>query len=210
MHHVPLRQTRAECAPCLAPPAPHLPAWRFEPVDEVARPVVERFVFDAYRTAYGAHIASFMPDLLALNRGAELVAACGMRAAADEPLFLEGYLERPIEDVLAAVAGVCAGRSDIVEVGNLAIARPGAARMLIEHLTVHLQLRRERWVVFTAVPVLRNNFLRLRIPLHVLGEARPDLLTPEARRQWGRYYDCSPKVSAVRVADAAAALGLAG
>lgn len=209
MQHVPLTHGGEKRAPRSAPSAPHLPAWRFAAVDSLARAEIERFIFDAYHSAYGARITRFMPHLAALYRDEELLAACGLRSAAYEPLFLETYLKRPIEDVLGSVTGTQARRDDIVEVGNLAIARPGAARMLIELLTAHLHQRRERWVVFTAVPVLRNNFQRLHIPLHVLGDARPENLSLEARQQWGRYYDCSPKVSAVRVEDAAAALGLA-
>lgn len=209
MHHVPSTHGGEKRASRNAPSAAHLHAWRFAAVDAVARAGIERFIFDAYHSAYGARITSFMPHLTALYRDEELLAACGLRSAAYEPLFLETYLERPIEDVLGSLTRTQTRRDDIVEVGNLAIARPGAARMLIELLTAYLHRRGERWVVFTAVPVLRNNFQRLHIPLHVLGDARPENLTLEARQQWGRYYDCSPRVSAVRVADAAAALGLA-
>ena len=209
MHHIPSTLGGEKRAPRSAPPAPHLSGWRFAAVDAAARPGIERFIFDAYLSAYGARITSFMPHLAALYRDEELLAACGLRSAACEALFLETYLEKPIEHVLGSVTRTHAPREHIVEVGNLAIARPGAARMLIELLTAHLHRRGSRWVVFTAVPVLRNNFQRLHIPLHVLGDARPENLTLEARQQWGRYYECSPKVSAVRVEDAAAALGLA-
>ena len=208
MHHVPSTHGGEKRSPRSAPPAPHLSGWRFAAVDTAARAGIERFIFDAYHSAYGARITTFMPHLAALYRDEELLAACGLRSAAYEPLFLEAYLGRPVEEVLGGVTCTRARRDEIVEVGNLAIARPGAARMLIELLTAHLHLRSERWVVFTAVPVLRNNFQRLHIPLHVLGDARPENLTLEARQQWGRYYDCSPQVSAVRVEDAAAALGI--
>lgn len=208
MHHV--HSTHgAEKRAVLSAPADPLPAWRFKAVSTAARADIERFIFDAYHSAYGARITSFMPHLAALYRNEELLAACGLRNAADEPLFLETYLGRPIEDVLGGVTGTQARRDDIVEAGNLAIARPGAARRLIEMLTGHLHRQHSRWVVFTAVPVLRNNFQRLHIPLHVLGDARPEALPPAERKQWGRYYGCSPRVSAVRVEDAAAALGVA-
>lgn len=209
MHHVTSTHGGEMRSPRSAPSAPQLSGWRFAAVDAAARPGIERFIFDAYHSAYGARITSFMPHLAALHRDEELLAACGLRSAACEALFLETYLQRPVEDVLGGVTRTRVRRDEIVEVGNLAIARPGAARMLIERLTAHLHRRGERWVVFTAVPVLRNNFQRLHIPLHVLGDARPENLTLEARQQWGRYYECSPRVSAVRVEDAAAALGLA-
>ena len=73
-------------------------------------------------------------------------------------------------------------------------------------LTEHLAVSGFEWTVFTAVPALRNNFAGLGIPLLELGPARPERLRPAARAAWGRYYDCSPQVIAVRVADAAKAL----
>jgi len=180
--------------------------WRLDLLTPCERPGAERFIRAAFRKAYSARIATFMPQLAGLYRGSELLGACGLRPAGDGPLFLEAYLDRAVELSLAAVTRSAVRRSAICEVGNLAIARPGAARMLIELLTAHLLEQRTEWVVFTAVPALRNNFLRLRIPLHVLAPARAEHLDAGARQQWGRYYECSPQVSAVRVADSAAAL----
>lgn len=183
---------------------------RFRLIAARERPRVERFIAGAYHAAYGARITSFMPQLAAVERDHELVAACGLRCAGTTPLFLETYLAQPVELALAQAAKSPVARTEIVEVGNLAITRPGAARLLITLLTAHLLTTTERWVVFTAVPALRNNFVRMRIPLHVLGEARPDRLDAETRRQWGRYYDAAPQVTGVRIAEVAAALGLAG
>ena len=180
--------------------------WRLDLLTSCDRPRAERFIRAAFYKAYGARIASLMPQLAGLYRGSELLGACGLRPAGDGPLFLEAYLDRAVELSLAAVTRSAVRRSAICEVGNLAIARPGAARMLIELLTAHLLGRRTEWVVFTAVPALRNSFLRLRIPLHVLAPARAEHLDAGTREQWGRYYECSPQVSAVRVADSAAAL----
>jgi hypothetical protein len=181
-------------------------AWRFRSVAHGERPRVEQFIRCAFVSAYGARIGEFMPHLAALYRGGELMAACGLRYAANERLYLETYLDQPIERVLATATGCPETRSGIVEVGNLAIARPGAARHFIAQLTEYLTDCGHSRVVFTAVPALRNNFARLRIPLDTHGPARPDRLQPEARRAWGRYYDNAPQVSSVRVADAAKAL----
>jgi hypothetical protein len=181
-------------------------AWRFRSVAQSERPHIEQFIRCAFLSAYSARIEEFMPHLAALYRGSEIMAACGLRYAAKEKLYLETYLDQPIERVLEAIAGLPENRDGIVEVGNLAIARPGAARHFIAHLTDYLADCGHSRVVFTAVPALRNNFARLRIPIDTLGPARPDRLQPEARRAWGRYYDNAPQVTSVRVADAAAAL----
>ena len=184
-------------------------AWQFRVVGARERPRIKRFIASAFSSAYGARLESFMPQLAALHRGKELYAACGLRAARDQQLFLETYLDHPIEHVLAPIAGRRIERDELVEVGNLAVARAGAARALIAHLTEYLLERRASYVVCTMVPTLGNNFARLGIPLHRLGEACIDRLPPPSRAMWGTYYEQRPAVNAVSVADAARALRLA-
>lgn len=180
--------------------------WALRTVDARERARVESFIYAAYRAAYGAKLTAFMPQLTALCRDRDLLAACGLRRAADETLYLETYLDVPVERAIAHATGERVARDRIAEIGNLAIARAGAARMLIAHVTAHLHASHAQWAVFTAVPALRNNFVRLSIPLYALGRAAPERLSAEARLDWGRYYDCAPQVIAVRVADAVAAL----
>jgi len=93
-------------------------------------------------------------------------------------------------------------RQDIAEVGNLVIARPGFARRLIIHLTSYLHAGGPAWVVFTAVPALRNSFLRLGIPLVTMAAADGGRLEHAARSEWGTYYGLAPQVTAVNVAAA--------
>jgi hypothetical protein len=97
-------------------------------------------------------------------------------------------------------------RRSIVEVGNLSISRPGYARHLVYWLTMHLRSTGMQWAVFSAVPALRNNFLRLGIPLFTLGQASPDKLPAETKAAWGTYYDQQPQVTAVSVESAFEAL----
>ena len=180
--------------------------WRFELLCGPERADAERFIAQAYERAYQARVTQFLPTLAGVFRGPELLAACGLREASQGEFFLETYLDHPIEQRLADLTHAPVGRNRIVEVGNLAIARPGAARVLISLLTEHLTASRAEWAVFTAVPALRNNFRALRIPLLVVEPARAERLEPHAREGWGTYYECAPAVSAVRVAEAAKAL----
>ena len=173
---------------------------------EAHRPAVECFIRDGFRQAYKARIDACLPTLMALHRNRELIAACGLNHAAASRLFLEVYLDAPVERVLADVSHEPVARHSIVEVGNLTVARPGFARQLIVHLTDHLHTHGPAWVVFSAVPQLRNNFLRLGIPLLHLAIADRGRLPPDARESWGTYYDGGPRVTAVKVAAARAAL----
>jgi hypothetical protein len=182
-------------------------AWEFAPVPQHRRRAVESFIRRGFEKAYRARITGYLPVLMALYREEELVAACGLNRAAANRLFLEVYLDAPVEQVLEEMSGTRMARESIVEVGNLTVARAGYARQLIVHLTAHLRAQGVAdWVVFSAVRQLRNNFVRLGIPLIPLAAADRTRLAPAARDVWGPYYDAAPQVTAVRVGAAYHAL----
>jgi hypothetical protein len=174
----------------------------FRRAGSAERPEIEAFIRRGFERAYRARITRFMPRLMSLRRDSRLAAACGLRSAAAEPLFLETYLDRPIENALAAASGRPLARGSVIEVGNLVVARAGGARRLIIHLTSYLAAAGADWVVFTAVPALRNNFTRLGIPLVLLGAADSARLDADALADWGDYYAHGPRVTAVNVAAA--------
>lgn len=169
------------------------------PEDE--RGEAEGFIGRCFSAMHGAHIRHFMPRLLSLRaqRG-EMIAAFGLRAAAHAPLFLETYLERPIEEVLQARSGHAVRREDIVEVGNLSALYPGAARWLILAVTSLLHDEGFRWVTFTGTTALRNGFHRLGLRPIELGAAALTHLPEQERVAWGRYYDGMPTVMAGDIA----------
>ncbi|HQT27273.1 MAG TPA: thermostable hemolysin, partial [Burkholderiales bacterium] len=129
----------------------HLPAGRrsevsgkhfnvgFSGPDAEDRKEIERFIFDSFSQSHGAHVHHFMPQLLTLRGGdGKLFAACGLRIAGSERLFLEAYLDEPIDEVISRKTGKRVGRADIVEIGNLAGFTPGIGRRLIAVLAAHL------------------------------------------------------------------------
>lgn len=189
---------------CLAERAPG--AWKFDQVPPQRRAAVENFIRHAFERAYRARISGLLPTLMALERDGELAAACGIKRAGFERLFLEVYLDLPVERILAEKSGAGVRRHAIVEVGNLAVARAGYARQLIINLTRHLASEKAEWAVFSAVPQLRNCFRRLDVPLVPLALADRNRLLPAEREAWGTYYDGTPQVTAVKVATAHAAL----
>ena len=71
------------------------------------RAEVESFVRETFALAYGASVRSFMPRLLAVCRkDGDLLAAFGVRSARDEKLFLENYLDQPVEQAIEEKTGV--------------------------------------------------------------------------------------------------------
>ncbi len=158
---------------------------------------VENFIKECFFSAYGARICSFMPRLFKLTtRRGEVVAAFGIRSAQTGQLFLETYLDDPIERVIEDKTGVTPQRELIVEVGNLAAIYPGAVRWMIIALTMRLYEEGYEWVVFTGTTSLRNAFHKLGLRPVVIGPARADRLDADERARWGSYYDNQPMVMA--------------
>jgi hypothetical protein len=161
------------------------------------RSEIERYIHLTFLQAYGADVKQFMPELMSLRSDAgQLMGALGLRRASDDLLFLEQYLERPVEQLLAAKTSSPVDRDGIVEVGNLAVSGAGGGRWLITALTAYLHASHEKWVVFTAGPVLCNTFSRMGLELVELGDADPSQLKSEEREAWGSYYDQKPRVMA--------------
>lgn len=159
------------------------------------RPAAERYIARVYAQRYGAQVRQFAPVLVTLQRRGEIVAAAGWRAAAHAPLFLERYLDAPIEQLLHRHAGQRAERAGIVEVGHLASHRPGDGRRLIHLLAPHLAQHGVQWVASTVTRELRHLFIRTGVAPFALGAADPERLGEDARH-WGRYYDHEPVVLA--------------
>src|SRR5690606_29134803 len=139
-------------------------------------------------------IPHFLPCLLGLYRAdGLLVGACGLKQASEERLYLEQYLDQPIEAAIETRLGVRARRDRIVEVGNLACSEPGNARLMFAALCRLLCDNVLDHVVFTSTAKLRNSFHRLSLSLIELAPARADQVG-EAANAWGAYYHCQPKV----------------
>lgn len=186
--------------------APTQPRWHFGAVNGETRKDTERFIAAGFLKAYGARLTEFMPELMGLYHDDALVAACGLRPAENGTLFLEQYLDHSVDIALNRATGITADRKKIIEVGNLSVSRAGYARHFVAWLTRHLHDSGMQWALFSAVPALRNNFLRLGIPMITLAPADPGRLTGNARANWGTYYDQQPQVTAVHVATAFATL----
>ena len=167
----------------------------------------ERFVRDAFRLAYGARTEHFLPSLLTLrNDAGRLLAVLGLRPARAERLFLEQYLDQPVEQVLSAAVSAPIDRQTLVEVGNFAVGAAGGGRWLITALTAYLYAAGRSWAVFTCGPLLQNAFRRLGIELADLAAADPGRLPPEEFTRWGSYYQQRPRVMAANVQRSHAAL----
>lgn len=161
---------------------------------DARREELERFVSDVFASKHGARVCSFMPTLLAMRNDVGAVCSvAGFRCAAEQRLFLERYLDEPIEHAIASAARQHVSRSQIVEVGNLAGVNCRSAMRLVLELPRILLDRGHRWIVFTATDMLRQLLASYHAPLLELADASP-LRAQNTGDEWGRYYDSQPRV----------------
>jgi len=172
------------------------------------RAEAEAFIAGVFARRYGARVTSFAPNLLLIEQRGRVVAATGWRGAGAEPLFLERYLDEPVERAVSRLAARRVARTRIAEVGNLAAEGNGGSLRVIGALAGRLAALGHEWVVFTATQELIGIFTRLGLPLLALAKADPARLGAAAE-SWGSYYDTAPVVVAGRIRVALERLGRA-
>lgn len=170
------------------------------------RAELEDFVAEAFRRLHGARIHNFMPTLLALrhagsHEAGKVCAVAGYRLASQEPLFLEQYLEEPVEQALATRLGEAVPRSQVVEIGNFAGASCRAARQLAALLPNCLLEQGQAWAVFTATSLIREILAGLGVRMVELKSADRNRLAGNGD-DWGAYYASDPRVMAASVPEA--------
>ncbi|MFG0324601.1 thermostable hemolysin [Pseudomonas sp. zjy_15] len=171
---------------------------------------LEHFIHERFASVHQADVKHYLPELLALQGShGRLIAAAGMRPASEGPLFLERYLDEPLESAVSRVTGASADRNCMVEVGNLASLSAGSARIMIIAVTWLLAMRGLEWVAFTGAATLFNSFRRLGLVPTVLASADPARLQGQVD-QWGTYYDQRPQVFAGNIGFGFDALKQAG
>lgn len=184
-----------------------LPASEFElhSLRDHRRSSLETYIADCYYRVYHARIAEFLPLLMCLQANETSQAALGLRPGYCGPMYLENYLDSPVEQVLAEQARQPVLRDSIVEIGNLVSTMPGSSQLLFVVMTASLEAAGYRWMTFTATQQVNKLIKRLHYHPFFLGDASPSRLGANAR-QWGSYYEMQPRVLAGNLRDAVLAL----
>lgn len=172
------------------------------PADQ-GRAAAEAFIRAVYLARYGARVRDIAPGLLVCESRGAVRAAAGWRDAAGQALFLEDYLDDPVEAAIGRATGDAVPRHRIAEIANLAANRAGAGLWLLRELVRCLDARGYTWAVFTATRMLRRTLQRLGLTLVDLGVADPARLDVDAG-EWGSYYRMQPLVVACSVQECVA------
>ena len=151
-------------------------------------------VTSRYAAQHGAAPKVTYHELLGERCGGRVCAALGYRRADREQLFLEAYLDAPVEQVLTQQLARPVSRADIVEIGNLASCNATAMIGLWARTANDLGNDAQIAVAVLTAP-LRAMFQRLGVSLVKIAKADPARLAPDGS-EWGRYYDLDPVVCA--------------
>jgi hypothetical protein len=160
---------------------------------------VRAFIDEAYLRSYDARIPAGFGDYLVFHDGADERAALGYRRAGEDVLFLERYLDLPVEQAVTAALGRQIARDRIIEIGNLAANNAWAMIALWGRAANDLGASSEV-VVATLTGPLRRMFARVGVPVCELAPADPTRLGARAG-DWGSYYCTDPWVCAGSIAE---------
>lgn len=152
----------------------------------INRAEVENFITERFLQSYGAQLKYFLPFFLASLQVGEVSAAIGFQPATKRPLFLENYLDKPIELSLPERAGLIP-RQQIVEIGNLAASFQAGSPLLFVVIAAILYQAGFRYVVFTATSQVRKLLDKFQLETVMIGPADP-LRLPDKGEAWGQYY----------------------
>jgi hypothetical protein len=155
-----------------------------------------QLVRDTYARAFGARIDPASSQFLSEGTSAQPLAVLGYTRAGAQPLFLERYLDCPVEDLVSAAFARPVPREQIVELGNLASCNGWALVRLWSKAANDLGAEME-FAVATLTAPLRTMFQRIGLPLEVLAPAVPGHADHVL---WGSYYRADPLVCAGRIA----------
>lgn len=155
---------------------------------------IVEFIQQRYAAEHGANAPVAYSRFISRMRADERGAALGYRCASEGPLFLEAYLDAPVEQVLRPALGLELPRSAIIEIGSLAGNSCTSLLSLWQRAAHELSADAELGVAVLTAP-LRSMLRRLGIAVHELAPADGNRLGA-ARAQWGRYYDTDPVVCA--------------
>lgn len=157
---------------------------------------VEAFIADIYRRSYGAQIKVTYPTLMSVrNEDGHILAAVGYRSAGEEPLFLEQYTKRPVEEIVSGLYSRSVGRGQIGEIGNLASEGRGASVFLFAAIASYLLRQGINFATVTGTKQLHDRFSTMGLNPHVVCGASREALAQQ-QGDWGSYYDTEPRVLA--------------
>lgn len=161
--------------------------------DSEERAVLEARIRSGFGMHFDACIEGFMPRFAHYRHSSGATGVIGVRRASDGPLFLESYLNAPVESVVEGTTGEPVARDRIAEVGQFVVDDRDIVTSFFRDLVPFLTENGFDWVCFTGTDRIRALLARIGfrgLPLARADESR----VPGCGDRWGRYYDFDPVV----------------
>lgn len=168
--------------------------------DSEERALLEARIRSGFGMHFDACIAGFMPRFAHYRHRSGATGVIGVRRAADGPLFLESYLNAPVEAIVEGTTGEAVTRDRIAEVGQFVVDDRDIVTSFFRDLVPFLKENGFDWVCFTGTDRIRALLARIGfrgLPLAQADEAR----VLGSGDHWGRYYDFDPVVILGRLDD---------
>jgi hypothetical protein len=120
-----------------------------------------------------------------------ILACTGYQPAADGALFLEQYLDEPVEDCLQRLTHVTVSREQIVEIGGFAVTNKRHALPFMLQLAPTLVELGFKTVICTVTRPMQRCLRKLGIVSTRVADADPARVDV-SNNAWGTYYDLKP------------------
>lgn len=166
---------------------------------------LQSYIAAKYQQVHGARLTEFLPFLLGISSHGQRVGAFGLRPGSQRPLFLEQYLDQPIEQLVARQALRPVDRHSLVEIGNLVVTGRGQGPLVMLLMAASLAEAGYSWMVFTVTGQVERMMRRLGFCPQVIAQADPRRLA-DPDSQWGSYYQNNPRVMLGSLASAQEAI----
>jgi len=157
------------------------------------RSQLETYITERYKQTHNASISSFMPILLNMTKEGKSQAALGLRPGHYRPMFLEQYLDSPIEQQISKLTKQPIDRCALIEIGNLVVSQRRAGLELFVILGKLVAEAGYEWLIFTVTGEVERLMRSLGFDPQYLVSADPARVKGGAEN-WGRYYDNNPRV----------------
>lgn len=155
---------------------------------------VKLVISDVYHKYYKAEIMPDYPEFMAiLDQHNQIICAVGFRSALNNDLFLEQYLDKPIEEYLSNIHQTTINRQEIVEIGSLASTQKDTAKFLFIALVAYLRKKNFKYPVLTGTKHLLRTFRYMGLSPIIIAEAKQEKLLDKTIN-WGSYYTCNPQI----------------
>jgi hypothetical protein len=172
------------------------PEFGLHRVGAPQRADVETYIAKVFDQTYGATVSGFAPFLISMSCAGQISAAAGIRPAGFGPLFLEQYLDAPVENVLSSHYGLPVERQEIFELGNLAALRPGVCQLIYLIMAGMVSRTSLNYAVFAGNRQVARGVSKLGFEIATLAPANPARLG-EGAADWGSYYDSDPQIMTI-------------